>query len=133
MAGLAVVMVGMTTGAIGFAVGIAATATVVLLGPRVANLVSHWTCAATLLVLGSTAWSYGWSQIDFDAPSSPGDLSQVIAQVCIVTATAGYAIACVSGLGANILWNSAVPGARDCARLLLAAPIVILLLIFGRV
>lgn len=130
MAGLAAVMFGAATGAMGFAAGIATTGVAILLGPLVANFVSHWTCAATLLVLGTTAWSWAWSQIDFDTPSSPGDLSRAFSQICIVTAAMGYAIACTTALGASILWNSTIPGARDYAPLLLASPFVIVSFLF---
>ncbi|AVK75152.1 hypothetical protein pqer_cds_730 [Pandoravirus quercus] len=133
MAGLAVATVGLATGAVGFVAGLVATGVAVLLGPHVANLVSHWTCAAALLVLGSTTWSWTWSQTDFDTPPSPDDPLRAVAHTCIVTTAVGYAAACTTALGASILWNSTIPGARDCARALLAIPFILFFLIFSGV
>ncbi|AGO84721.1 hypothetical protein psal_cds_738 [Pandoravirus salinus] len=132
MAGLALAMTGPALGAGGFVVGVVVTSTIILLGPRACNLISHWTSAATLLVLGSTAWCWARSEIDFDAPFSSHDLSRAVERTCVVTAGMGYATACAAALGASILWNSAIPGARDCAEfLLLGAPFILLFLIFG--
>lgn len=124
-------MMGAAAGVAGFVAGFAAAGMAVLLGPLVANFVSHWTSAATLSVLGSATWYLAWSQIDFDTPSSPGDLSRAAAQICIITATVGYATACTTALGASALWTSTIPDARDYARLLLAAPFILLSFMFS--